>query len=125
MIRNAKHELGIARTLLACVQSAINVARFYRLREELLKTSDRARAATLLDEMSSVARAELQNARAALPNVCADSRLGYANSGKSEQIGVPRAGIYSAGSIRKKITQVKRILDQEIPEYRRPHGLAV
>jgi hypothetical protein len=123
--RNAARELGIARTLLACVRSAIHVARFYSLRDELFATSDKARASVLLDEMSSVAHAEIENAREALPCVCADSRLGYANSGKSEQIGVPRGGIYSAGSIRKKIAQVRLMLDQEISGYRRRRGLAV
>jgi hypothetical protein len=122
--RNIERELGICRTLLACVRSAIHVARFYTLRDELFTTSDRSRASALLGEMISVARAELKNGQEALPFVCADSRLGYANSGKSEQIGVPRAGIYSAGSIRKKIAQVQRLLDEDIPEYRRHRGLA-
>jgi len=67
----------------------------------------------------------LKNAHEALPFVCGDSRLGYANSGKSELIGVPRGGIYSAVSIRKKIAQVQRMIDQDIPEYRRRRGLAV
>jgi hypothetical protein len=125
MRRNIGRELGIAGTLLACVRSAIHVARFYTLRDELFASADRGRASTLLQEMASVARAELKNAQEALPFVCADSRLGYANSGKSELIGVPRGGIYSAVSIRKKIAQVQRMIDHDIPEYRRRRGLAV
>ena len=104
------------------MRSTIHIARFYKLRDELFATSDKVRASMLLDEMSSVARAEIRNAQEALPGVCADSRLGYANSGRNEQIGVPRAGIYSAGSIRKKIAQVMRMLAEEIPQYRRKLG---
>ena len=65
--------------------------------------------------MAAIGRAELENARQALPCVCADSRIGYANSGRNDQEGVPRAGIYSAVAIRKKIAQVQRVLDVEIP----------
>jgi len=73
--------------------------------------------------MIRVAQAEIRNAREALPYVRADSRLGYANSGKGDQSGVSRAGIYSPGSIEKKIAQVERMLHEEIPAYRQAKGL--
>jgi hypothetical protein len=120
---NAQRELGIARALLAAIRSTLNVGRFLMLREELVKTQDRTKAGSLIDQMTAIAQAELQNARDVLPSVCADSRLGYANSGKNDQAGVPRAGIYSPGSIQKKITQVERLLREDIPEYRRTHNL--
>lgn len=120
---NAERERGIARVLLSSMNSVMNVARFYMLRQELLPTTDVEKARDLLDRMTAIANEEIHNARTALPYVCADSRLGYANSGKSDQEGVPRAGIYSPGSIEKKIAQVERMLRKEIPDYRKAHGL--
>jgi hypothetical protein len=115
---NARRELGVAQALLACIRSVIHVGRFYKLRDRLYQGGD----PKVLDEMVSVARAELENAQRALPAVCADSRLGYANSGKNDQTGVPRAGIYSPGSIEKKMAQLRRLLDHDIPQYRRAKG---
>lgn len=112
---NAIRELGVAEALGACVRAAIHVARFYHLRERLDETRD----PKLLDEMASVARAELENAQRALPLACADSRLGWANSGRGDQTGVPRAGIYSPGAIAKKIAQLRRLLEIELPQLRR------
>jgi hypothetical protein len=121
--RETRRELGISRALLACVRSAIHVARFCALREELRRTTDKTRARGLLDSMTEVAGAELQNAREVLPFVRADSRLGYANSAGREQIGVARGGIYSPRAIEKKIAQVERMLREELPAYRRANGL--
>lgn len=114
-------ELGIAVTLGACVRSAIHVARFTLLRDGLA-TAGPATAQRLLREMTEIAEAEIRNARAVLPHVRSDSRLGYANSGAGDQVGVPRAGIYSPVSIEKKIAQVIRVLDEDIPAYRRARG---
>jgi hypothetical protein len=105
-------ELGIAQALLSAVRSTIHVGRFYMLRERLADDPE------VLDEMVKLVEAELHNARETLPHVCADSRLGYANSGRNDQTGVPRAGIYSPGSILKKIAQLERLLQEEIPAYR-------
>ncbi len=96
---NARRELGIARALEAAITTTRNVALFYQARER----NDRA-------SMRTIAESELENARSVLPFVAADSRLGYANSGRNDQEGVPRAGIYSAGSIEKKIQQLERSL---------------
>ncbi len=110
----ADREVAIARALLACMRSAGNVARFYSLREQLASTSGAAERKNLYREMERVARAELDNARQALPAVCADSRIGYANSGRNEQTGVARGGIWSPSAVRKKIAQVERMLDREL-----------
>ena len=99
---NARRELGIARALEAAIVSTIHVAEFHQARER----GDRTR-------MRAIAREELENARAVLPFVVEDSRLGYANSGQSGQEGVARAGIYSPGSIRKKIQQLEQALAGE------------
>lgn len=96
---NALREFGIAKALEGAITTARNVALFHQARER----NDRL-------QMRSIAESELANARAVLPWVTADSRLGYANSGRNDQEGVPRAGIYSPGSIVKKIRQLERSL---------------
>ncbi|HZT32286.1 MAG TPA: hypothetical protein VFA33_20530 [Bryobacteraceae bacterium] len=122
----ARRELGVARALLASLRSARNVARFYLLRDQLAaaeKAGDKAHAREWITAMAAVAAAERDNARDSLPFVRADSRLGYANSGKNDQTGVARGGIYSPASIEKKIAQVNRLLREQIPAWRRTHGL--
>ena len=116
----AVREKGVSQAILFCLRSAISLGRFYQLREALDKQTHPAESLRLLDDMQSLLKAELENSRQALAVVRTDSRLGYANSGKGEQIGVPRAGIYSPGSIAKKIVQVERVLNEEIPK-RRDH----
>jgi hypothetical protein len=118
----ARREGGIGQALLSCFRSTLNVARFYKLREQLEQEEDRARALELLDALENVARSELENAKNVLPIVGADSRLGYANAGSST--GVPRGGIYSPDSIRKKIAQVERLLSDDIPKRRARLGVA-
>lgn len=112
--RNVDRELGIARALAACMRSAGNIARFYSLREQLSGTGEATARKHLFRQMEQVARSELDNARSALPVVCADSRIGYANSGRNEQTGVARGGIWSAAAVRKKIAQVERMLELDL-----------
>lgn len=116
-------ELGVASAVLACIRSTIHVGRFYMLRDQLLTAKDKTKATEILESMTQVAEAEIRNAKEVLPYVQADSRLGYANSGKNDQAGVPRAGIYSPVSIEKKIVQVEKMLREDIPSYRRTKGL--
>lgn len=96
---NARRELGIAKAIEGAITTTRNVALFYQARER----NDR-------DAMRAIATSELANARRVLPFVAADSRLGYANSGRNDQEGVPRAGIYTPESIEKKIRQLERSL---------------
>jgi len=119
---NAEREAGVGRAILYCIRSTLHVGRFYQVRDTLWQEKDSGRAAKLWDQLRDIARAELVNAREALQIVSQDSRLGYANSGGSNQTGVPRGGIYSPGSIEKKIQQVKHLLEEEIPEYQRRLG---
>ena len=120
---DAKRETGVAEALLFSIRSTIHVGRFYEARELLEKEGNFVRAAEALDRMAAIARAELDNAQAALPIVCADSRIGYANSGRNDQTGVPRAGIYSPGAVEKKILQLRKLLDEQIPAERERRGL--
>jgi hypothetical protein len=121
--RTATREEGLAEALLYCIRSTINVGRFYQARELFENATDQDRAAEALDKLIRIAKAERENAKAALPFVCADSRIGFANSGQMDQEGVPRAGIYSPGSIQKKIEQVTRLIDVELPAIGKSRGL--
>ena len=112
---NAERELGIAKALETAIISTLHVAQFYTARESFRAGASVETRRHALDQMAAIGRAELENARQAIPCVCADSRIGYANSGRNDQEGVPRAGIYSAVAIRKKIAQVQRVLEVEIP----------
>jgi hypothetical protein len=122
MQAQARRAGGIGRALLSCYRSTINVGRFYQVRDRLYATKAQEQSGQLVDELVRIAEAELANARAALEVVSTDSRLGYANSVASSASGVPRAGIYSPGAIRKKIRQIERLLSEEIPQLRQRLG---
>jgi hypothetical protein len=117
--RNAERELGVAKALESAITSTLHVVQFYSARDRFHSEASVEHRRRALDEMAAIARAEVDNAGGAVPSVCADSRLGYANSGKNDQEGVPRAGIYSATAIRKKIAQVERVLQTDIPAARK------
>lgn len=120
---NAIRELGVGKALLAAISSALHVAEFYSARDELNRVQSADEKRQCLNRMVSIAEAEIQNAKSVLPFISSDSRLGYANSGKNDNEGVARGGIYTPRSIEKKIAQVERVLREEIPAYRRAHGL--
>ncbi|MPY88769.1 MAG: hypothetical protein GEU99_12675 [Luteitalea sp.] len=122
---NAVRETGVGKALLACVRSTIHVGRFYQIRDQLQRERNPRRTAKLWDALEEIARKELDNAQQALEVVRRDSRLGYANSGGSSQTGVPRGGIYSPGSIEKKIEQVERLLREDIPARKRTGRMQV
>lgn len=64
----------------------------------------------MLDEMVSIARDEIENAKATIPLVEADSRLGWEPSMEY---------MTDKGHLQWKIKQVERVLEEEIPKYRR------
>jgi len=120
---NARKEGDVAQNLLCCIRSALNVGRFCQIRDKLWQEKTPSVASELIDQLVQVAQAELANSRQALAVVSRDSRLGYANSSNGETIGVARGGINSPGTIEKKIHQVERLLEDDIPDYRRKRGL--
>ncbi len=116
--KNLEQEVGIAKVLLSCVDTCLNFIAFCQARLSLATEDDRDRRSRILDQMAEIAESELLNSQQALPYVKVDSRLGYANSGLKETIGVGRGGIFSPQSIEKKIRSVRRLLDTEIPAAR-------
>ena len=70
---------------------------------------DAKKASMLLDEMVAIAEAEIENAKATIPLVEADSRLGWEPSMEY---------MTDKEHLLWKIEQMRRVIDEEIPKYR-------
>lgn len=110
--REARRELGIATMQLSCLRMALNLIDFIHLRRELATTTDRP---AVIAKMRTLLEAERANSLMALEYVDEDSRLGYTNGGNGITNGGVRAGIFTAGSIRKKLAQIDHLLNVELP----------
>ena len=62
----ARREFGVAKSILCCVRSCMNLTRFLVARQKLYAEPDKARRDEILAQMHTVAEAELANAREAL-----------------------------------------------------------
>jgi hypothetical protein len=91
------------------VHTTIHVKQWWQLRQRLFGEADRAVAKGLLDEMVALAEREIANAEAMIPVVAADSRLGWEPT---------MDYVCSPDHLRWKITQVRGVIDREIPSYR-------
>ncbi len=101
--------LGLGEFILNSAKTTINVKKWWKLRRGLQVESDPSKAGKMLDEMVSIAEDEIENARATIPLVEADSRLGWE---PSMEYMTDRA------HLEWKIKQVQRVLEEEIPKYR-------
>jgi hypothetical protein len=117
-----EREVGIAVTLLACVRSTIHVGEFYLARARLTEAAEVAGRRAIVDELTRIAEAEHANCTEVLTYIQADSRLGYANSADSNQQGVPRGGLFSPGSVAKKLAHLDRLLRDDLPALRAGHA---
>lgn len=108
--KDAMRMLGLGKFILNSTKTAINVKKWWYLKRKLQVEADSKLAGKILDEMEAIAQAEIDNAVATIPLVEADSRLGWA----------PEMGYRTdAEKIEWKIKQVARVLEEEIPKYRR------
>lgn len=107
----AERMLGLGRFIRNCVQTTINTKRWWRLKQRLKAEPEQANA--ILDEMVALAEAEIANAEATIPLVEADSRLGWEPSMEY---------MCDRAHLEWKIAQVRAVIDEEIPEYRRGLG---
>ena len=102
--------LGIGKFILNSTKTAINVKRWWHLKRKLQVEEDVGEAEKILDEMLAIAKKEIENATDTLPLVEDDSRLGWE----------PSMGYKTdPRSIRWKIKQVQRVIEMEIPKYRK------
>jgi hypothetical protein len=100
----AERELGIAKAILCCTRSYMNLTRFLVARAQLNAAAAQSPRSEVLGRMRTIALAELENAREALTVCEADSRVGYASGGS--HVG----GLYTPALIRWKIAQVETML---------------
>ena len=89
---------------------ARDVKEWWMLNQRLRVTDRPRKLRVILDEMESLARREIENARATIPLVEQDSRLGWEPSMEY---------MTDAAHLRWKIAQVQAMLQSDISEYRR------
>jgi hypothetical protein len=107
--------LNLGRFIRNCVRTTLNAKRWWRIREGARSESDPARANALIDDLVRLAEAEIENARATIPLVEEDSRLGWE---PSMEYMTDRA------HLEWKIARVRRVIKEEIPTFRAERGKA-
>lgn len=105
--------LGLGQFILNCVRTTIHTKQWWLLKQRLLEEKDAVQARAILDELVALGEAEVANAQATIPLVEADSRLGWEPSMEYMTDRV---------HLEWKIDQMRHVLDEEIPEYRRQLG---
>ncbi|MFC5407532.1 hypothetical protein [Cohnella soli] len=101
--------LGMNEFIVRIIRTVIHVKLWYGLKRRLFMEPDGEKGNRILDEMVQLARDELDNARAAIPLVERDSRLGWEAS---------MDYMTDAAHLAWKEEQVQAVLDVEIPRYR-------
>ncbi len=92
------------------VTTTINIKKWWQLNMRLLVEIDRAAQNSVLDKLTVLAQAEIENAKATIPFVETDSRLGWEPSMEY---------VCDRWHLEWKIRQVKQVIEEEIPAYRR------
>lgn len=101
--------INLGKFIVCCVQTGIHVKQWHLVTSKLKIESNRDEIRRLIVEAEQLANAEIQNAKAAIPLVEADSRLGWEPSMEY---------LCDAEHIRWKIRQVKYMLEFELSAYR-------
>lgn len=102
--------LGLGQFIRHCVLTAIHTKQWWLLRQRLWEETEPQQAQVILEEMVRLGEAEIANATATIPLVETDSRLGWE---PSMEYMTDRA------HLEWKIAQLQRVLDEELPAYRR------
>lgn len=110
-----KREEGERQALLAAfisntLATTINVKKWWTLNQQLFVQNDRRSLHRLLDKLLEIAGAEIENARATIPLVERDSRLGWEPSMEY---------ICDKAHLEWKIRQVRHMMENEISVYRK------
>jgi hypothetical protein len=106
----AVKELGVAKFILATIETGINVKKWWFLNQKLMAESNRDTALKLLEEIEGIAIAEIKNAESTIPVVEADSRLGWEPSMEY---------ITDKWHLEWKIKQVRKMIENELSVYRK------
>ena len=105
----AERMLGLGKFILNSAKTAIHVKEWWRRKWKLQVEANPIEASKTLDEMVSIAKEEIENAKATIPLVEADSRLGWEPSMEY---------MTDREHLLWKIEQVTRVIEEEIPKYR-------
>lgn len=104
--RRLARETGLMEFHLVQTESAANVVEFLLLRNAYYEAGDTAEKARLLDQIEAVCRAEVVNARRALPLMAADARLGWHGEAYGYMI--------SPELIEEKLTRLEALLSERL-----------
>ncbi|MGD0113471.1 MAG: hypothetical protein ABSD48_16560 [Armatimonadota bacterium] len=107
---DASRMLGLGQFILNCVRTAIHTKRWWRMKQQLQAEQQPERANAVLDDMVRLAEREIANAEATIPLVEVDSRLGWEPSMEY---------MTDKSHLEWKVAQLRRVIDDEIPKYRR------
>lgn len=105
---------NLGQFMLHSIYTTIHLKQWWLLKRWLLMESAPDKVNTILDQMVQLAAAEVANAQATIPLVEQDSRLGYEPSMEY---------MCDRAHLEWKITIVRRVIEHEIPEYRKSLGL--
>jgi len=105
----AERELNMGRFIRCAIITGTNIKRWWLLNNALVAGTDPAEALKLLDKIEALAKAEIENARSAIPFVEQDSRLGWEPSMEY---------VCDKWHLEWKIRQVESVLRGDIAAYR-------
>lgn len=108
--RRLQREIGLCKLHIIQTQSAANVVDFLLTRNAYYESSDSAQRRELLDRMEAICRQEAENARAAIPLMRADTRLGWHGEAYGYMI--------SPELVEQKLQGLQDIVERRIPEAR-------
>ncbi|HWB99965.1 MAG TPA: hypothetical protein VG672_24825, partial [Bryobacteraceae bacterium] len=112
--KGAFREVQLAEQIERMMRSDAAVLQFEDLRFRLAHTSGSAAQRPLIEQMTAILKEELPRTEASYEAARRDSRLGY----EWEQ-----DYIYTPSHIREKLRLLRRTLAEQIPAWRRAHGL--
>ncbi len=104
---NGEKMLNLGRFIGSIITTAIHVKRWYRLNMQLRLEDDLEKAQEICRTLIQLGRDEIANAKAAIPLVEVDSRLGYEHT---------MHYMTDKDHLDWKIEQVRRVIEEEIPE---------
>jgi len=112
--RTAFREVLLAEQLQRMMRSDQAILEFEDFRLKLAKAEDRTERVRIVGRMAVILKDELERVAAARDTQLRDSRLGY----EWEQ-----DYFYTPDVLAEKMKQIRGVLEQEIPAYRKQHGL--
>jgi len=102
--------LNLGRFILNCVNTTINTKKWWIIKQELKNETEQNRINSILDRMMVLINNEIANAKATIPLVEEDSRLGWEPSMEY---------MTDRSHLEWKIALLKKIVDIEIPQLRK------